>query len=287
MFGNINNNGASNERRKIMKEIRKSIVSMLVVIILLMNSIPVCAQELGEAKTAENQYIAMMLERLKSDGEIAVEDIISLNVIDINISEKNSLASIENGIAANSLEAVQICTKSSDGMVDMYAIPFEDNNGSLKNITRSSVYNKPFEDSQFVYVLVTVTYYYYSGAETNWAGPYFRPTLVKAKWSDSTGNKAVKKIYANFNNANHVVNLSNNSVGSIVNKSSVVSQNNPENGITYVGNVINMSSNTAYSMYFNGIDTYSYVYGYVTDSTSMKYEFSFQIFDGSGLVSGI
>ena len=265
---------------------KKIIMSALIISTLLGNGVIVNAQSMQEADNLENQYCAFILKELESAGEIEVEDVVSAKVVECN-NTKDTARLMTDDVVSTGLEAVQFHIEDEEEVLDVFAIPFYSEEDGLENVTRSSVQSKPFSDSQFVYVLVTVTYHYYSGAETNWAGPYYRPTLVKAEWSDSTGSKTVSSIYANFNNANHVINLSDNSIGSIVNTSSTVSQNNPGNGITYVGNVINMSSNNAYSMYFNGIDTYSYVYGYITDSASQQYSFSFAVFDGSGLNHGI
>lgn len=141
-------------------------------------------------------------------------------------------------------------------------------------------------------VVINLKIYYLQGVNINYPktnGVYYRPSLVKAKWSDSTGSKSVKNLYVHLNNASYVYNMSTYQkyYSNIVNKMSIVSISNPGNGITYVGNVIDLPTNTAYSTFFNGIDAYAYVSGYVTDNSSKKYEFSFQLFDGSGLNPGM
>lgn len=246
-----------------MKGLKRSIVCTMMALMLFANSISVSAQE---AVDAETQYISMIVERLEKDGEINAEKVVSAEVIAINSSSNSEvvkLCSVENE-DNSTLEGVKISLEEDNEITEMYVIPFYDSSDTMVNAARSSTLSPSFQDSQYGYVLVTAVYYYYSAAETDWAGPYYRPTLLKAKWSDSTSTKSAKKLYAKFTNASHVVDLSTNDAGDIVSKSSVVSVSNPSNGIT----------------------TYSYIYGYVTDSSSNKHEFSFEVFDGSGLNSG-
>lgn len=266
-----------------MSGLRRKISCILIITIIVTNSIVINAETLSSYNSDEQQYCEIILKQLKDKREVFEENIISAKVIK---AEKTSVSTATtNRCLKEEMEAVAIHMKNDDTEEILYAIPFEHKNGKLTNVTRASVQNKPFEDSQYVYVLVTAVYHYYNLSETDGNGPYYKPSLVKAKWSDSSGKKSVKSMYAIFKNRSHVVNLSNYVVDGddyLYNASSV-SQDNPGNGITYVGNVLNMGDNKAYTMFFNGLDAYSFVYGYIIDNSSQKYEFSFSTFDGSGL----
>lgn len=271
-----------------MKKYKNIVAYVLCIITLLSMNLSVKAESLGRDYDEET-YIKTILCQLQDNGDLDLKDVVNAEVV-AGLNTNNDILSIQtanNDISG--VEAVKISIDNEDEKMDIYAIPFYEENGKLYNVSRASTKNLPFEDTQYVYVLVTAVYQYYSNSDTGYNGVYYRPSLVKAKWSDSTGSKSVKNLYVHLNNASYVYNMSTYQkyYSNIVNKMSIVSISNPGNGITYVGNVIDLPTNTAYSTFFNGIDAYAYVSGYVTDNSSKKYEFSFQLFDGSGLNPGM
>lgn len=271
-----------------MKKHKNIVAYILCTITLLSINLNAKAETLAN-DNPEEVYISTILQQLQDNGEIDMRDVVAADVV-VGINTNSDILGVEtlnNDI--EKVEAVKITIENEYEKTDVYAVPFYEENGELYNVSRASTKNLPFEDTQYVYVLVTAVYQYYSNSDTGYNGVYYRPSLVKAKWSDSTGSKSVKSLYAHFNNASYVYNMSTYQkyYSNIVNRMSYVDISNPSNGITYVGNVINLPTNTAYSTFFNGIDAYAYVSGYVTDNSSKKYEFSFQVFDGSGLYPGM
>lgn len=244
------------------------------------------AKELTET-LIDDEYTNSIIDVLEANGDISKEIILSTEIVYLQ-SCRSPISPLSTNINNETIDAIQITSEDEYGIHQLLVIPFIEDETGITNVTRSNTATSTdFEYSDIIYVLVKVTYYYFSAYETNYSGPFYRPTLVRCMWKNGTGTCSVSSMQTSFVNAGFICNLTDGSHdGTIYQKISEVNVSNPTQGITYVGNNIYMDSTTGMSMYFNGIETYSYAYTTITFTCNGKTQtinLSAATFSDSGL----
>ncbi len=210
-----------------------------------------------EAKQDSETNLSILLEGLVHDGVLSEQQISTVELIEANIDGNAKTRSV-----GETVDAVRFTSEDGNVHTETYVVPFvlEDDGVSALALNGTAT-QKNLEYSDVIYVLSTATYIYYTPGETDYAGPFYRPTIVKTKWMNGSEVCTVSNINTVFMNRGYVVDLSTYEyLTGHVNRNSTVVVSNPTRGITYVGDVIGMDEDTALSMNFNGIDTYSYIF---------------------------
>lgn len=267
--------------------IKKSLSVIFIAVLLLSMNMHCYAKGI---ESTEQEYIDNVIQMAIQNGDIKANQIVTSKVV---ISESENNGKVKSfSTNKDTCEGVMVITHDGEEYMSNYIIPYVIVDNDLVNVTRA---NGTSIDSDFetpassnLYLKITAKYIYYSSADTQYYGPFFRPTSFTVKWSNGSASCSVSSLEAVYSSRAQVWNMNTLTATSRTEGYiSSLSKSNPTKNMTYWGSAINMNSDEALALIFNGIDTYSYInvsFNYSVNGSAYKSgEVGCNVFLDSGL----